>query len=403
MLKFPPTLGDILVSVFLIALLFLWIVLQFVHKKEFEKRGIERSPLTLIFRSKKGLKLIDQVAKKRVGFFRKLGTVGAYISFPLIFLVFLGLFFNAVFILTTPESPPGVAPLLPQGVLEIEGAPSIPLEHWLIAIFTLLFFHEIMHGLMARAEDIPLKSLGLFSVTFLPLGAFVEPDDDVLEKKSPMAKLRVYAAGSVGNFIAAILVAMLFASMVFIIIPQTFDNTGLSIYNVSVDSPSERAGLHVNMTLLGIGDVEIISIEDFQSALPKLEPGVPITIRTGEGNFDVIPEKREGFRNGYIGIAVLPNLQVKPALSSFIGDELALSTVNFIVEMFYWIALLNLLVGLTNLLPIFPLDGGRMFALIMEEKLPKTSQKIISLIYMFLLALVIINIGPHFGLFQGVL
>jgi membrane-associated protease RseP (regulator of RpoE activity) len=359
--------------------------------------------LTLIVRSKRGLKVIDRVAKKRGGFIRKLGTLGAYISFPLIFLVFLGLFFNAAYILTTPGSPPGVAPLLPQGVLEIEGAPSIPLAHWLIAIFSLLFFHEIMHGLMARAEGIPLKSLGLFFVTFLPLGAFVEPDDEVLEKKAPMSKLRVYAAGSVGNFIAAILVALLFASMVFIVIPQTFENTGLSIRNVTVNSPAERVGLHVNMTLLGIGGMEIESLEDFQSALPRLEPGVPITIRTGEGDFEVTPEEREGFRNGFIGIAVLPNLHVKPVISGLIGDDLALSAVYFIMEMFYWIAVLNLLVGLTNLLPIFPLDGGRMFALIIEERLPKISQKIISVVYMFLLALVIINIGPHFGLFQGVL
>jgi membrane-associated protease RseP (regulator of RpoE activity) len=198
-------------------------------------------------------------------------------------------------------------------------------------------------------------------------------------------------------------VALLFASMVFIVIPQTFENTGLSIRNVTVNSPAERVGLHVNMTLLGIGGMEIESLEDFQSALPRLEPGVPITIRTGEGDFEVTPEEREGFRNGFIGIAVLPNLHVKPVISGLIGDDLALSAVYFIMEMFYWIAVLNLLVGLTNLLPIFPLDGGRMFALIIEERLPKISQKIISVVYMFLLALVIINIGPHFGLFQGVL
>ncbi|MFQ5801102.1 MAG: hypothetical protein ACE5HH_05225, partial [Candidatus Hydrothermarchaeales archaeon] len=108
--------GDILVSVVISALLFVWIALLLINEKEFEKRGIERSPLTLIFRSKKGLEAINREAKKRENLLRKIGNLAVIISAPLIVFVFVFLFFSAGHILKTPDSPPGLAPLLPKGV-----------------------------------------------------------------------------------------------------------------------------------------------------------------------------------------------------------------------------------------------------------------------------------------------
>ncbi|HDY73623.1 MAG TPA: hypothetical protein ENH51_00740, partial [Euryarchaeota archaeon] len=151
-----------MVSVALIVLIVLWIIIQLINSKSFEKRGIERSLLTLIFRSKRGIEAIDRTAKKREKVLRRIGTIAAYISVPLMILVFISLFLSASHILQTPNAPPGVAPLLPEGLVEIEGAPSIPLAYWLIAVISLLMVHELMHGLLARVEGIPIKSLGIF-------------------------------------------------------------------------------------------------------------------------------------------------------------------------------------------------------------------------------------------------
>jgi membrane-associated protease RseP (regulator of RpoE activity) len=399
MLEFSSKLGDILVSVVLMTLLLIWIILQLIDQEKFEKRGVERSPLTLIIRSKKGLEVIDRVAKKRRRFFKRLGSLAVVISIPLILLVVISLFFSASHILKTPDAPPGIAPLLPEGVVEIEGAPSIPLEYWFIAIVSILVFHEIMHGLMARAEDIPLKSLGIFALTFIPLGAFVEPNDEVLEKKPAMSQLRVYAAGSMGNFIATLLGGILLAVLVFGLTPIAFQSAGITIYNVTAASPADLAGVQTNITLLGIDDQSIKNVDDFQEALPGLKPGVPVTLRTSGGDFEVVPEKREGFTNGFIGIAVLPEMQVKPFVANTVGEERAFSFYGVLVEGLGWIVLLNLLVGLTNLLPIIPLDGGRIFALFTKQAAPKKAKEITTLVYLFLLALVFINAGPLFGLF----
>ncbi len=398
-LNFPSHLGDILVSVVLTALFILWIIVQLIDSKAFEKRGIERSLLTLIFRSKRGIEAIDRTAKKREVFFRRLGTIAAYVSVPLMILVFISLFLSASHILQTPNAPPGVAPLLPEGLVKIEGAPSIPLFYWLIAVISLLLFHELMHGLLARVEGIPIKSLGIFSVTFLPLGAFVEPDEEVLEKKTPMSKMRVYAAGSMGNFIGAAFTGLLLLIVLMVVSPLAFTTQGIVIQNVTSDSPAEIAGISVNQTLLGIGSVDIESIGDFREAIIQLEPGTTVSIRTSADEYHVVPEEREGYTQGFIGIAVGADVEARPYIADTVGEKRAFSIYSIVLEGLYWIAILNFLVGLTNLLPIIPLDGGRMFALLMEQAAPKSHKNITTLVYLTLLVLVFINAGPLFGLF----
>lgn len=383
----------------LIVLFVLWILLQLIDPKTFEKLGVERGLLTLIFRSKRGIEAIDRTAKKRENFFRRLGTIAAYISVPLMLLVFISLFLSASHILKTPDAPPGVAPLLPEGLVEIEGAPSIPLFYWLIAVISLLIVHELMHGLLARVEGIPIKSLGIFSVTFIPLGAFVEPDEEVLEKKSPMAKMRVYAAGSMGNFIGAAFAGLLFLIVLMVVAPLAFTTQGIVIQNVTSGSPAALAGISVNQTLLGIGTVDIKSIGDFREAVTQLEPETPISVSTSAGAYNIVPEGREGYTQGFIGIAVGADVAAKPYIAGTVGEKRAFSIYGVVVEGLYWVAILNFLVGLTNLLPIIPLDGGRMFALLMEQAAPKSHKNITTVIYLVLLVLVVINAGPLFGLF----
>jgi membrane-associated protease RseP (regulator of RpoE activity) len=399
MLTLPATLGDILVSVLLITFIIIWAIILLIPEEKFRALGIERSPISLIVRSKKGLEIIDRQAKKRAGFFKRLGNFAIYISLPLMALVVFLLFLSAFNIVTTPDAPAGISPILPEGVADIKGAPSVPWEYWLLSIIVILVAHELMHGLVARAEDIPVKSLGIFFVTLVPLGAFVEPDDEALEKKSSRSKLRVYAAGSMGNFLVAVTGALILLFLLVIIAPLSFHAGGLEIFNVTTGSPAESVGIQKGMLLLGIGDVKIEDLQGFSEAVPTLTPGVTTTVETDQGIFTVVPEKREGFKSGFIGIAVIPQVEAKPLLANTIGGERALTIYRNFTEAFYWIFFLNLAVGLTNLLPIVPLDGGRMFSLLSEKWPFKWAREITTFINVGLIILVIINIGPHFGLF----
>ncbi len=389
-----------MVSVALVALLFVWTALSLVSKDKFEKKGIEKGPLFLIFRSKKGLEAINREAKKREKLLKRLGSFAVFISIPLMAVVFFFLLSSAGNILRTPEPSPGLAPILPTGVADIPGVPSVPVIYWFISIVVILVFHEVMHGLLARAEDVPLKSLGIFSVTLIPLGAFVEPDDEVLEKKGAYQKLRVYAAGSFGNFIATLIAGIVLALLVYGIFPLGFIEAGVNIYNVTTGSPAYNSGITANLTLIGIGEKDIENVGDFRGAVSLLKPGEEIILRTDGGEFYVTPEKREGFSNGFVGIAVLPKYEVKPHVAETIGGDRAFMIYGVFFEAFFWIMYLNFAVGLTNLLPIFPLDGGRMFSLFVEKAVPAGASRITTFFYLIVLVLVFINAGPLFGLFR---
>ncbi|MFQ6136470.1 MAG: site-2 protease family protein, partial [Candidatus Hydrothermarchaeales archaeon] len=61
---------------------------------------------------------------------------------------------------------------------------------------------------------------------------------------------------------------------------------------------------------------------------------------------------------------------------------------------FEWILILNLFIGLTNLLPVYPLDGGRIFEEIAKVISPKGARHITSLVFAFVILLLFINLSP---------
>jgi len=80
---------------------------------------------------------------------------------------------------------------------------TIPLWYGLIGLIVVMVVHELSHGVVARAEKLRLKSVGLVLFAVIP-GAFVEPDEDELKKAPLLSRLRVYAAGSMANIVVAL-------------------------------------------------------------------------------------------------------------------------------------------------------------------------------------------------------
>ncbi len=65
--------------------------------------------------------------------------------------------------------------------------------------------HEGGHGIVALSSGIPVGSCGLVLFGPLPIGAFVEPDEEKLEKSEVAKKNAVLLAGSGFNAVFAIL------------------------------------------------------------------------------------------------------------------------------------------------------------------------------------------------------
>ncbi|WP_231475890.1 site-2 protease family protein [Methanobrevibacter oralis] len=305
-------------------------------------------------------------------------NIGIIISF-IAMLVITWLLISAI---PTAFETPSVSLIIP-GV-EIPGSTIfIPFVSGIIALATCLIVHEFSHGVISISEKISIKSIGLLLFAIIP-GAFVEPDEDELKKSSKLSQLRVYAAGSIANITLA-LVAILILSMASGAIPHYFDENGIEISRVLEDSPASGV-LKEGMVIKSLDNKSIVDSKSYVDAINQLKPNDTLSIVTNQGEFNLTLDKNPNNESlGYIGIQSNYNYKL---VDNSLGP---LPWILFsIVDLFNWIFILNLGIGLFNLLPIKPLDGGKMLEILLSYKLDKKQYKPIVNSLSMVLAMVII-------------
>ena len=197
--------------VVLIALLVIYIPLYiYVRKSEkaHEKGFVPYGP-TIMIRTRWGLKLMDRLAKYK-RFWHFMGTVSLVVAFILAMIIVTILLID----LSVIPNMFGKKGMGIEYALAIPGLnPILPLSYGIIGLVFAMVIHEMAHGIQSRANDIKVNSSGiLYGV--VPLGAFVEPDEEETEKASRRARMHVYAAGiTVNTFAALILFAIMMFSM----------------------------------------------------------------------------------------------------------------------------------------------------------------------------------------------
>jgi membrane-associated protease RseP (regulator of RpoE activity) len=274
---------------------------------------------------------------------------------------------------------------------------GVPFWYWILGVFIVLFAHEPMHALLARAEKIKIKSFGLLLFFILP-GAFVDPDEKQIKKLSMIKKLRIFAAGSFGNLIVAGVFLFLIVSYNFlfdsltltegVIFEKTIENTGAS-----------EVGL--TGTITEINDKEVKSIVDLSNIMKDVKPGDIIKIKTDQGYFQVkTTVSSEDPKKPFIGISKPRTLFIyKGVLKGFgVVSENTLYIISWVLGLFEWVFVLNIGIGTFNLFPIKPLDGGLMLEEIIKHFYKgKKVKYLVNGISLFVLSLVLINLfGPSF-------
>ncbi|MFB6155471.1 MAG: site-2 protease family protein [Haloferacaceae archaeon] len=174
-----------------------------------------QGPLMTIH-TKRGRDLLDRLARPR-RLWRAWANVGVGIALVIMVGTFVTLIWQGVSILRQPPAPtavnqprnflviPGVNEFLPLSV-----APEI-----LFGLLVGLVVHEGGHGLLSRVEDIRIESMGVVLLTILPIGAFVEPDEESQRAADRGGRTRMFAAGVTNNFaVTALAFALLFGPVV---------------------------------------------------------------------------------------------------------------------------------------------------------------------------------------------
>lgn len=338
------------------------------------KLNVERHAVLLIFKTKRGMDLIERISKYK-RFWKVFGSLAIVVGILGMMLVVFSLSYTmySTFFLNVPM----------QGAKAVIPGVTIPFWYGIIGLATVLIVHEFSHGFVARSEGVTIKNLGVVLLTIIPIGAFVEPDEEELKAKSRISRMRVYSAGSFGNILLAIFAFILMAAFSGFF----FDGSALKISGVVEGSPADGV-LEEGMVVEAIDGMPISDAPDFRAATKGITPDLDMTIKTDRGTFTITTAEREGDpKRGFIGIMLAPSLN--EGLPGYIFSTL------------WWIAFLNQGIGLINLAPlhfgIAATDGHHILKDILSKLRIKEAEKVTLAISTTLLMVLLFSvIGPSY-------
>jgi membrane-associated protease RseP (regulator of RpoE activity) len=358
-----------------------------------------------MYRTKVGIKFMDSIAKKYPNLIKKLAYVGIIIGFLGMAFITYTLAANIYNLVTKPAAVSGVGVVLP---FQVKGAFYVPFFYWIISIFLLALVHEFSHGIVARAYGLKIKSSGFAFLSILvPIlpAAFVEPDEKELRKRPHKEQLSVFAAGPFSNIIFAILVI---AFMWLVIVPVSnavFNNNGVLVTGFTEGNetyPAELAGIEENELITAVDGINIESVENFTYLMEDKTAGENVLITTNSTEYNItLAPNPENETMGYLGIYLMQNTEIRGNIVEKYGRLLPEIFIWF-VGLFYWLYVLNLGIGLFNLVPVGPIDGGRMLELATDRFFNKEKgDKIWKGISLVVLGLIILNV--FWSLIQGII
>lgn len=350
----------------------------------------------VMYKTKVGLKSMDFVAKRIPTALHGLSFLGVLIGFLGMILIVIELLKNTVNLLIKPGIAPGIQPVLP---FEAKGVFFVPFIYWILAIFVIAGVHEFSHGLIARAYKIKIKSSGVaFLGIIAPLipAAFVEPEEKQLLKKSLRAQLSVFAAGPFANIITAGIVILLIIHVAAPISGAAFDTNGVEIVDIVDDGPFAHAGVQKGEIIHKMERTRIDSVKNFTEALTTYNADDIVVIKTTDSSYAVqLGSHPQNATKPYLGISTKQSREVKPEFAAKYGMFLP-RAIEWISGFLYWLFVLNLGIGLFNLLPLGPIDGGRMLKAVLERISPKKGYQIWKYVSLFFFIIILFNVVAGF-------
>jgi membrane-associated protease RseP (regulator of RpoE activity) len=281
---------------------------------------------------------------------------------------------------------------------KVKGAFFVPFFYWILAILIIATVHESFHGIISRYYDIKVKSSGFaFLAILAPIipAAFVEPDEKTLFKRPLKQQLAVFSAGAASNLIlgAVFLLILMFVAAP---ISGAIYNTQVNVAELTEGAPAETSGLQLDEQILFVDNISINSSDSFIESLANKTPGDVVVIKTHDDEYKITLGKNpKNESKAYLGLSIMQNSVTKPEIAAKYGSFLPAAFLWFIGLLFFLYAL-NVGIGIFNLVPVGPIDGGRMLKLTLEKYFKKHGTKIFKVISTLFLVVIIINLLASF-------
>ena len=354
----------------------------------------------LMLKTRKGRAALDRWGS-HVRFWTVAGDIGVYLA-AIAMVVIVGVLLVGAFAST--HSSAATAPSVQEAVGLPGINPFIPIGYGIVAIVVGIVLHELAHGVVARSQKIGVKSLGILWCV-VPIGAFVEQDDKEMMAASRRRRGRVAAAGVLANFVLAV---VFFVALSAVVATTVAPNaSGVGIAAVEPNTAASNAGLVAGDIITSLNGTATPTVAAFESAIDLTVPHHTYTMMyysapngSVAATLVTLGANPSNSSRGYLGVEIygltpaqlrqtlvwplgssagplagtidwliLPIATIEPVSAStgafyhLTGPLSGLTSAEFWVgaNTLYWLAWMNLLLGLSNALPLIPLDGGLLF------------------------------------------
>lgn len=127
---------------------------------------------------------------------------------------------------------------LPFGQTHIDSA--VTAVYVVVGISVAVLAHELCHGILSFVSGIKLRSIGVLLLV-VPIGAFVEPDDEELKTAARSKRLKVFAAGPAANALVATIFIVILLGVLMPSVRPVAD--GPVVVAVAPNSPADISGI----------------------------------------------------------------------------------------------------------------------------------------------------------------
>ena len=268
-------------TVLLVALVVYWAGVAWARSSGLLPSWVSATGPVLTLHTKRGKRFLDWAATPKRAW-RAWGNFGLGITAVVLVSVLFVLLLSAVSTLANPPEPSAVNE--PQNTLIIPGfnefLPASVAPEIVLGLFVGMVVHEFGHGLMSRVEDIEVESMGAVLLAILPIGAFVEPNQESQKEKSRGAQARMFAAGVTNNFLVVVLAfGLLFGPVAGAIAVADGGLVG-AVYD---DSAAAEAGISGGDRIVSVGGEAVENNTEFQRALGETgDRSVSVTLANGD-------------------------------------------------------------------------------------------------------------------------
>jgi len=328
-------------------------IILYIYRKKFKLE----SGFVLLYRTDFGIDFINKFSEKHKEFLKIVGYTAIGVGFVGMITICVLLIKGLYELVFVPSAPATLSLVIP-GV-QIPGSPIfVPFWYGIIALFIVVVVHEFGHGIIARSHGLKIMNTGFGFVGPLPI-AFVEPDEKQVVKKDSIVQQSIFGAGPFFNVILVAIVLVITSLVIIPIISTMVNPQGFSFSAIQSNYPAEKYGLEKNLVYTSVNGLEINDSTQFVSSLSCVKPGDSVTIANSNKSITLITAANPNdATKGYLGVTgVKTNYILKSQAWWFKGIYYILFVLETLLE---WVATLSLGIGLANLLPLGPVDGGRM-------------------------------------------